>query len=267
MQLLKSGMKDAGDSHDVERWQQFLLGQGFNPGIADGDFGDNTRDATIAFQKANGIEPTLGIVGNKTMAKAMDLGFPALEDPHPGGNTGTDFPARPAFDPLVSTEDRQRLFGKFEFRSAPERDNPENIEIRGDWEDTNIVEVKLPQILGKFDGAPKRDTVRFHRLAAEQLEALWKAWTDAGHMTRVIEFNGAFVPRFIRGSRTTLSNHAFGTAFDINYEFNKLGHQPARVGQRGCVREMVALAHEHGFFWGGHFTRLDGMHFEVAKLQ
>src|SRR5882724_4124443 len=251
MQLLKSGMKDAGDSHDVERWQQFLLGQGFNPGIADGDFGDNTRDATIAFQKA----------------KAMDLGFPALEDPHPGGNTGTDFPARPAFDPLVSTEDRQRLFGKFEFRSAPERENPENIEIRGDWEDRNIVEVKLPQILGKFDGAPKRDTVRFHRLAAEQIEALWNAWTDAGHMTRVIEFNGAFVPRFIRGSRTTLSNHAFGTAFDINYEFNKLGHQPARVGQRGCVREMVALAHEHGFFWGGHFTRLDGMHFEVAKLQ
>jgi peptidoglycan hydrolase-like protein with peptidoglycan-binding domain len=52
MQLLQSGMKDAGDSHDIERWQQFLIGHGFNPGPADGDFGDNTRDATIAFQKA-----------------------------------------------------------------------------------------------------------------------------------------------------------------------------------------------------------------------
>lgn len=53
MQLLKSGMKDTDGSHDIERWQQFLIGQGFNPGPADGDFGDNTRDATIAFQKAN----------------------------------------------------------------------------------------------------------------------------------------------------------------------------------------------------------------------
>ena len=127
MQLLKSGMKDTDGSHDIERWQQFLIGQGFNPGPADGDFGDNTRDATIAFQKANGIEPTLGIVGNKTMARAMALGFPALD-----GNTGTDFPSRPGFPPLVSTEDRQRIFGKFDFRSAPEHDNPENIEISGD---------------------------------------------------------------------------------------------------------------------------------------
>jgi hypothetical protein len=28
MQLLKSDMKDAGDSHDIERWQQFLIGHG-----------------------------------------------------------------------------------------------------------------------------------------------------------------------------------------------------------------------------------------------
>jgi hypothetical protein len=266
MQLLKSGMKDAGDSHDIERWQQFLIGQGFNPGRADGDFGDGTRDATIAFQKANGIEPTLGIVGNKTMARAMALGFPALEDPHPGGNTGTDFPSRPPFPPLVNTEDRQRIFGKFDFRSAPEADNPENIEILGDWEDKNIVRVNLPQIIGKKDANPLGN-VRFHRLTAAQLERLWKAWKDKSLIDRVISFDGAFVPRFIRGSRTTLSNHAFGTAFDINCDFNRLGHSPALMGERGCVREMVSVAHENGFYWGGHFTRLDGMHFEVAKLQ
>jgi len=38
------------------------------------------------------------------------------------------------------------------------------------------------------------------------------------------------------------------------------------VGQKGCVRELVPIAHENGFYWGGHFSRLDGMHFEIAKI-
>jgi hypothetical protein len=29
----------------------------------------------------------------------------------------------------------------------------------------------------------------------------------------------------------------------------------------------VPLAHEHGFYWGGHFSVRDGMHFEVAQVQ
>lgn len=46
-----------------------------------------------------------------------------------------------------------------------------------------------------------------------------------------------------------------------------LGAQPALSGQKGSVRDLVGIANEHGFYWGGHFrTRLDGMHFEVARL-
>jgi len=42
---------------------------------------------------------------------------------------------------------------------------------------------------------------------------------------------------------------------------------PALVGQKGSVRELVPIANENGFFWGGHFNdRLDGMHFEIAKI-
>jgi hypothetical protein len=32
------------------------------------------------------------------------------------------------------------------------------------------------------------------------------------------------------------------------------------------VRELVEIANEWGFYWGGHFTRKDGMHFEIAKI-
>ena len=47
------------------------------------------------------------------------------------------------------------------------------------------------------------------------------------------------------------------------------------IGQIGCVRELVPIANECGFYWGGHFGkevngkmvgRLDGMHFEIAKI-
>lgn len=37
------------------------------------------------------------------------------------------------------------------------------------------------------------------------------------------------------------------------------------MGKQGCVRELVEIATEQGFYWGGHFkSRPDGMHFEVA---
>jgi hypothetical protein len=96
---------------------------------------------------------------------------------------------------------------------------------------------------------------------------LWKAWQAKSVLPLVLTFGGSFVPRFIRGSRTVLSNHAFGSAFDINVAWNLLGNTPALVGQKGSVRPLVSIANEYGFYWGGHFnSRRDGMHFEVAKI-
>ena len=96
---------------------------------------------------------------------------------------------------------------------------------------------------------------------------LWKDWEAADLLHLVLTWEGSFVPRFVRGSRTTLSNHAFGSAFDINAPWNGLGIVPPLVGQKGSVRELVLLAHKYGFYWGGHFNRKDGMHFEVAFLK
>ena len=110
--------------------------------------------------------------------------------------------------------------------------------------------------------------MRFHRLAVGQLVALWAHWEKEGLLDRVLTWEGAFVARYVRGSSTNLSNHAFGSAFDINYAWNKLRKIPAFVGSKGSVRELVPIANEHGFFWGGHYeSRLDGMHFEVAVLK
>jgi hypothetical protein len=241
----------------------FLIGQGFHPGVADGEFGKATETATIEFQKHHSLDPD-GAVGNQTLGAAMLLGFEMVtdDDPSPGG---ANFPPPPAFPPLVSNAERQRIFGKFAFIHKPLPANPENIVITGNWQRDNIVMVSIPQLAG-VPGAPSDGRIAFHKLGANQLAALWTGWQRAKLLNRVLEWGGSFVPRFVRGSTTQLSNHSFGSAFDINMQFNRLSAEPARLGQKGCVRELVAIANDNGFYWGGHFTRRDGMHFEIAKI-
>jgi hypothetical protein len=172
---------------------------------------------------------------------------------------------RSDLSPLVSTAERQRLFGAFTFVADPKPGNKENIRITNDWPEKNIIKVSIPvkSVLGR--NGPLE--FEFHRLAADQLIAMWLEWEKEGLLDRILTFDGSFVPRFIRGSTRTLSNHAFGTAFDINAQFNPLGREPAAMGAKGCVRELVPIANRFGFAWGGHFNkRPDGMHFEVARI-
>ena len=281
MKTLKRGSKGA----DVRRWQLFLIGQGFELGVVDGAFGAATERASLSFQARHRLFAD-GIVGLKTIGMAMTLGFDnGLVKPVPLAATRVatgaatpatsqaafpsdpNWPPRPAnLRPLTSIAARQKLFGAFKFAASPVRGNRENIQILGDWEERQIVRVEIPQLRG-IAGAPQSGRVRWHRAAAPQLLALWRAWEEAGLLPLVKTWDGSFVPRFVRGSRATLSNHCFGSAFDINASFNSLGTRPALVGRAGSVRELVPLANKFGFFWGGHYGgRADGMHFEIARL-
>jgi D-alanyl-D-alanine carboxypeptidase-like protein/putative peptidoglycan binding protein len=258
VRVLKLGVAGS----DVKKWQLFLVGQRLARFVPNGKFGPQTRAATLAFQRKHRLD-TDGKVGNETLGHAMTLGFELIEFV---GEAGSGYPKEPRFKPLVGTAARQQAFGRFSFVPAPQPDNAEAIRITDDWESQNIVKVVIPQLPGTR-GAPASGTVRFHRLAAKQLEALFKGWSKARVINRVVSWDGAFVSRFIRGSTTVLSNHAFGSAFDINAGLNALGAEPAFPGKPGCVYDLVRIAHDHGFYWGGHFSgRRDGMHFEVAEL-
>jgi hypothetical protein len=244
-----------------------LIGQGHYEGIADGQFGPGTKAASIAFQSSQGLTPD-GVVGNGTYAAAMKLGYGAAEDPDDADEAGPNWPPPPDFAPLVSTADRQRVFGAFQYEPAGVAGNPEAIRIHGAWVQENIVTIKVPQ-LGGVQGASQSGAVSCHRLVAEPFGALWKAWEEAGLLPLVKTWGGSYAPRFIRGSRTTLSNHAFGTAFDINVAWNYLGTVPAMVGKPGSVRKLVPIANSLGWYWGGHYRkpRQDGMHFELAIIK
>ncbi len=250
----------------VKRWQEFLIGQGLlesedilvddQGNQIDNVFSDDTLEATKKFQAAVGL-PADGSVGSQTYIEAMKKGFAIVD------SDDSEFPPKPADLIPLNQEGRFDTFGRFDWAAGANG----SIVIQGDWTQKNIVTVEIPQLNGvDMGGVACSGKIKFHRLAVAQLQGMWAAWEKAGLLDRVLTYGGSFVPRFIRGSSTSLSNHSFGSAFDINVAWNQLGHEPAVKGQEGCVRELVPIANDYGFYWGGHFSRRDGMHFEIARL-
>jgi D-alanyl-D-alanine carboxypeptidase/Putative peptidoglycan binding domain len=259
-------IKIGSTGNDVKKWQYFLIGQGIYKGLITGNFDETLNVSTKEFQRISSLNPD-GKVGNFTVGAAMLLGFGVVVDVEVD-ITSDNYPLKPNFEPIASNSDKQNLFGIMKYKSNPLFDkdgkeiNPENITITNNWDKTNIIKVKIPQLI-PIKGT---DTVWFHKKAEKQLVKLWEDWEKNNLIHNILTWEGSYNPRFIRGSKTVLSNHAFGTAFDINYNWNKLGVVPALVGQKGCVRELVEIANKNGFYWGGHFSRRDGMHFEIANI-
>jgi hypothetical protein len=181
--------------------------------------------------------------------------------PRPGD---INWPPRPDFPQLSDRGGaREKALGHIAYVRA----KGDFVTITNGWDKNNIVDIVVPQLANIRGGNGGR--LKFHRVAAEQMKRLWAAWEAAGLLRFVKTFDGAWVPRTIRLKPTVLSNHAYGTAFDINATWNGLMKIAALVGQEGSVRELVPLANAHGFYWGGHWNydgkgASDGMHFEWA---
>ena len=72
-------------------------------------------------------------------------------------------------------------------------------------------------------------------------------------------WDGCFNIRKKRGL-TSMSLHSWGVAVDINAAWNGLG-KPSTMSP-----EFVKCWTDAGFEWGGKWTRVDAMHFQLAKL-
>jgi hypothetical protein len=100
------------------------------------------------------------------------------------------------------------------------------------------------------------NTLMFPQLRAALDEIAARGLAKAIHPS---QYGGCYVPRFIAGT-TTLSNHAFGLAFDVNVPENERG----TVGR--INRDVVAILQRWGFTWGGTWRWTDPMHFELNRL-
>jgi hypothetical protein len=173
----------------------------------------------------------------------------------------TNWPPFPNFRPLPSRAKRDEAFGHFEYTRGSGR----SINIQGGWVQANIVEIVIPQLAKLWRGGK----VQVHRRVADQMKAMWAAWEAAGLLHFVLTYNGDFVPRVMAGNSGEISMHSYGSAFDINVDWNQYNVRAALVGDKGSVRELVPIANQHGFFWGGHYPyghgQSDGIHFEWAR--
>jgi hypothetical protein len=283
--LLQSvGQRGRNDPFDVTVVQKLLTAAAtaltrpaINPNRTDGRIDEPTIAAIRAFEReVMGLSTSDGRIRPNDRTWRRLLREAGEVDTNPDG-----WPERPDGVNHLGDAARDRSFTTFIITDEDDpnypgyRDNPgpgsaaDNIEILGTWVRDNIQRVTIPQL--ERIGTPRPTAVRFHRLAATQLLGLWQAWEDDGLLNRVLTFDGAYNARYKRNKphiTANLSNHCWGTAFDINYSANQLGKTPAIIWEPGCVFELVPLAIRWGFYWGGWFSggRVDGMHFEVRTI-
>lgn len=124
----------------------------------------------------------------------------------------------------------------------------------------------VPPFQMYYDGKPVR-RIRFHKKAAAALAAaLREIWDHYGRDQKRIDalgiskYSGGYNPRYVRGSTTKWSNHAYGAAIDINAEQNGFG-----TGHGNMPQPVIDAFKRQGARWGGDYKgRTDPMHYEFC---
>lgn len=75
-------------------------------------------------------------------------------------------------------------------------------------------------------------------------------------------YSGMLCTRLVRGSTSSISNHAWGTAIDLNLDgrLDVVGDHQVQQG----LALIAPIFNRHGWYWGAGFGREDAMHFEVS---
>lgn len=91
------------------------------------------------------------------------------------------------------------------------------------------------------------------------LEKALRNLISTGYVNELKTWDGCFNIRKKRGL-SSMSLHSWGLAIDVNAAWNGLGKTPQL--SKGFVKCFT----DAGFDWGGSWTRLDGMHFQVSLI-
>lgn len=125
---------------------------------------------------------------------------------------------------------------------------------------SQLIEINLPFPLNKG----KTHVILCHAVIAD---SLLDAFENLGHIygeknmseMNIDNYHGCFNIRPVVGWPGYWSTHSWACAIDLN----------AHLGQMGKPSTMpyhfVKVFEDRGFYWGGHWSRPDGMHFSLVK--
>ncbi len=115
-----------------------------------------------------------------------------------------------------------------------------------------------------------------HQAMVQPLSNAFAALIRSGAIEELRTWDGCYNPRPVRGREKEFekfmtaknyiqaskfaSLHYWGLAIDVNQAWNQLHKKPT------LSTMFVECFTKNGFDWGGNFTRLDGMHFQLAAL-
>jgi spore coat assembly protein SafA len=160
----------------------------------------------------------------------------------------------------------KKYFGSFSYREDYSQKGAWII-IDPTWKADNITKVHVPCLEGilTYDNMKSNGWLLCHKKIAADLQAAFAEIEQKGLRKYIIFWSGSLAPRHKNHDRNRgLSPHSWGIALDLNHQWNQYGDPPAESETRGSVRKLVPIFEKHGFYWGGHFSEPDGMHFEYA---
>jgi len=138
------------------------------------------------------------------------------------------------------------------------------------WERANIVSIAPPyrMVLAWAPDQPVK-AIRCHQKVAPSLLRILTSIRDhygsqeALERARLHLYGGAFNFRLKRGG-STLSNHSWGSAIDLDPANNGFG-KSWRSGAGMMPVEVVKMFEAEGWRWGGPWSTPDSMHFEAVS--
>ena len=272
---------------DVRHVQSKLKSLGLYNGDLDGDFGPKTGAAVREFQRRARLDID-GIVGEDTLESLGILEDIQFADAPAFADNGWHF------EPPNGLAEWEERYGIPTGRLAWERHNLVLVDLsdlRGPFsksvDDINTLRVKLGLLPNDYPRGevmvrgvgdlyyplPSGEKLDFfatrinpvtgvrgygflcHRLTEDIWFEFFARLVDADLLRHLRTFNGSYVFRQVRGG-SRLSAHAFGAAVDLDPATNQMGHMPT------MSTDIVHVAEEMGFTWGGRWSRPDGMHFQ-----
>lgn len=139
------------------------------------------------------------------------------------------------------------------------------------WERENIVSITPPyRMVLAWDVSKEVRSIRVHRKCADSLLRILNAIKAHYKTQAAIElvglhlYGGCFNFRLKRGG-STLSNHSWGSAIDLDPAHNAFGVKYDE--SKGMMpMAVVKIFQAEGWVWGGPWRTGDAMHFQAARL-